>query len=423
MNRKAPKPQGECSQREKAMPSGNAWQSAKLGDVCDLLPSRSVSTEGDVEVDTVTTACLSEMGFRTEGVKKARMWKDDAEESRLHCGELLIARSNTPDLVGRVALFNGEMSDVVASDLTIRLRPRENLTAEFLTAYLSHLFLTGYWRARASGASGTMKKITRSHLASLAIPVPPPVEQRGIASRLRKQMAEVERARTAVQAQLDASQVLSTALLRAHFADPTAQRWPHRRLGDIAEVAGGMQKTPNRAPRLFHKQFLTVRNVQRGYLNLTNVERFEVTPAEFERLRLQRGDLLIVEGNGSADHIGRNALFNEDGEWIHQNHIIRVRLPKDQFVPEFVSSYLNSDAGRAQMTEKAKSTTGLYTLSTKKVAALEIPAPPLEMQRELAARVIEERPAVEQLRQSLELRLSAIEHLPGALLRQAFFPA
>lgn len=300
----------------------------------------------------------------------------------------------------------------------IPLLPAPETDREFLAWILRRQETVSFAMQGKTGSR--MPRADMDEVMKMELPFVLPTEQRRIAARLREQMAEAERARAAVQAQLDAAQKLPAALLRAIFTSPAAQRWPVVSVGDMAEVVGGMQKTPDRAPRQFHKQFLTVRNVQRGYLDLSNVERFEVTPKEFERLRLQRGDLLIVEGNGSVDHIGRNALFQEDGEWIHQNHIIRVRLPADEFAPEFVSAYLNSNAGRAQMLEKAKSTTGLYTLSTKKVASLTVPAPKLTEQRTIAARLESEQTAARSLCESLETRLAEIERLPAALLRAAF---
>ena len=49
--------------------------------------------------------------------------------------EVLIARSNTTELVGRVAMFTGEPSGTVASDLTIRIWAGEEIEPQFLTAY------------------------------------------------------------------------------------------------------------------------------------------------------------------------------------------------------------------------------------------------------------------------------------------------
>jgi restriction endonuclease S subunit len=61
--------------------------------------------------------------------------------------------------------------------------------------------LEGYWRDRSSGASSTMKKITRSQLNAVVIPLSPLDEQRQIAARLHEQLAEIDRAKAALEAQ------------------------------------------------------------------------------------------------------------------------------------------------------------------------------------------------------------------------------
>ena len=130
---------------------------------------------------------------------------------------------------------------------------------------------------------------------------------------------------------------------------------------------------------------------------------------------------VITRRGQKATLYGRTALFVGDGqEWIHQNHIIRVRLHREILLPEFVSRFLNSEQGKAQMIEKAMTTTGLHTLSTGKVASLEVPAPPLSDQCHLATHLQSQISAVERARQSLAAQLEAIERLPAALLRRAF---
>jgi type I restriction enzyme S subunit len=247
------------------------------------------------------------------------------------------------------------------------------------------------------------------------------LEQERIAAKLSEQAAAVERARVAAEAQRDAAEALPAVYLREAFNTPEASSWARERLGTIAEIVSGIQKSPDRAPAKFHRPYLTVRNVQRGYLDVSQVERFEVTPEELQRLRLLPGDILIVEGNGSLDHIGRNAMFVGDGEeWIHQNHIIRVRVTRTVATPEFVSAFLNSDQGRSQIVEKAKTTSGLYTLSTGKVASLDVLLPPLCEQKRVTARLIAQLNAAERVAQRVSEQLDAINTLPAALLRQAF---
>lgn len=201
--------------------SMDGWPVAVLEEVAELRPSRSIASDGEVEVVATTTACLSEAGFVISGVKAARMSAEDAAISMLAPGEVLVARSNTPELVGRAALFTGAPSDVVASDLTIRVWPRDRLDASFLAAFLSYLFVAGYWKERAGGASGSMKKITRTQLLAQRVPTPPLREQRQIAHRLGEQMASAVRARASVEAELEAIDALPASLLRQAFSGHT----------------------------------------------------------------------------------------------------------------------------------------------------------------------------------------------------------
>ena len=199
-------------------PEAQEWTTRRLGDVSKLLPSRSIATDGDAEVQAVTTACLSEGGFLSIGIKTARMWSKDVVECSLARGEVLIARSNTPELVGRVAMFPGEPTGAVASDLTIRIWPSNEISSDFLTAYLSFLYQTGHWKERAGGASGSMKKITREQIQGQQIPVPAAVAQQRITAALNGQMAAGQRARKAIEDELDAVDKLRAALLRRAFS-------------------------------------------------------------------------------------------------------------------------------------------------------------------------------------------------------------
>ena len=198
-------------------PEAGAWPRQTVGDALDFLPARSINLRGKAAVRAVTTACLLETGFTESGVKDALMMEGDVADAFIQPGEILIARSNTPALVGRAALFEGSTQRLVASDLTIRLRCRDGLEPGFAAACFSHLFVAGYWRERASGASDTMKKIGRAQLAATEISVPPLKTQRLIAARLREQFATIQRLQAALAAQLAALDQLPGAYLREAF--------------------------------------------------------------------------------------------------------------------------------------------------------------------------------------------------------------
>ncbi len=270
-------------------------------------------------------------------------------------------------------------------------------------------------------ARARMPKLNRQQLFAWKFLLPELSVQRRIVRILRQLMGAARTARVATEAQLAAAEALPAALLRQVFNGPEARHWPMNCLREVASVSGGIQKSPVRIPTRFHRPFLTVRNVQRGYLSLDHIERFELTEAELAGHELRAGDILIVEGNGSSQHIGRNALFHgEISECVHQNHLIRVRPDDSILDSEFASRYLNSDAGQRQMAQKAMTTTGLYTLSVSKIQQLRIPVPPIAVQRRVTASLTQKLAPVEVLRQAVRDRIDAINALPAALLRQAF---
>ena len=193
------------------------WPRKRLDVVCSLLPSKSITTTGDAAVLTVTTACLTEFGFSPDGLKPARMRLQDVAACSLSAGEILVARSNTPELVGRVALYQGTPSGVVASDLTIRVWPGSDMSGAFLAGFLSFLYLGEYWKERAGGASGSMKKITRTQICDLHVPTPGIAEQLKIESCLAEHIATAARTLQALQSQLDAINRLPAALLQRAF--------------------------------------------------------------------------------------------------------------------------------------------------------------------------------------------------------------
>ena len=127
----------------------------------------------------------------------------------------------------------------------------------------------------------------------------------------------------------------------------------------VSQVRGGIQKRPHRAPGANPVRYLTVAHVQRNKTLTDSPRYFEVSPEELERWRLLRGDVLIIEGNGSADQIGRTALFQGEIEnCVHQNHVIRIRPDQRRILPEFLNSFLNSPLAKTRFKVRAAQAAG-----------------------------------------------------------------
>lgn len=194
--------------------------------------------------------------------------------------------------------------------------------------------------------------------------------------------------------------------------------WIWLRVASVFEVAGGIQKTPHRTPRNNAFPYLGVGNVYRGRLDLTNVKEFELEPGELERRRLHAGDLLIIEGNGSFNEIGRCANWNGEIEnCVHQNHVIRCR-PSDARICDFVLLFLNSPNGMEIMQRLAITSSGLYSLSVGKIRQIEIPIPPLAEQRRIVAKVEQLMALVDALEQQLAASRATAANLLSALVAE-----
>lgn len=161
--------------------------------------------------------------------------------------------------------------------------------------------------------------------------------------------------------------------------------WEWASLDEVAEVRGGIQKQAKRRPVDNKFPFLRVANVLRGRLDLADVHEVELFDGELERYALQAGDLLVVEGNGSPDQIGRAAIW--DGgipNCVHQNHLIRVR-PSSAILSSYLQYIWNSPLVSQELRKIAASTSGLYTLSVSKLSGIRLPLPPLAEQHRIVA--------------------------------------
>jgi type I restriction enzyme, S subunit len=203
--------------------------------------------------------------------------------------------------------------------------------------------------------------------------------------------------------------------------------WTHATVDDVFRVAGGIQKQPKRAPIQNVYPYVGVSNVQRGRLDLTSLGHFELFAGELEKLRLETGDILIVEGNGSIGEVGRCARWNgEVKDCVHQNHIIRCR-PLRPGIERFAMLYLNSSKGIENMRMLAVTTAGLYNLSVGKIRRIALPLPPLLEQGRIVAKVQELMGICDALEDALLLgersRARALEALIGDFLRQLDGPS
>jgi type I restriction enzyme, S subunit len=85
-------------------------------------------------------------------------------------GDLLITRSNTPELLGHAAIYDGEPTPCIYSDLMMRLETNDLVDRKFVWYWLQTPLVREYINKNAKGTSPTMKKISQGIVASIPFP-------------------------------------------------------------------------------------------------------------------------------------------------------------------------------------------------------------------------------------------------------------
>ena len=271
---------------------------------------------------------------------------------------------------------------ITACDMAIN----QDLKALFVNdeCTLDRNYLARYLESKANyieseGKGATVKGITLDFLKSIKVPLPPLAEQKRIAAILDKADAIRQKRQQAIAL---ADQFLRSVFLDM-FGDPVTnpKGWEMQPISKVAEVQGGLQVTKKREGLPVTCPYLRVANVYRGHLELSEVKTMQVTDAELERVSLVKDDILVVEGHGNKEEIGRCAMWDGSIEnIIHQNHLIRVRVTKNRVLPQYLTDFINSEGGRTQLIGASNTTSGLNTISTRLVKETEVLIPDLQTQ-------------------------------------------
>jgi type I restriction enzyme S subunit len=293
-------------------------------------------------------------------------------------GEFLVAEIDAK--VGGFGLVPANLDGaIVSSHYFLFVIDESKLHPRFLDFFIR----TPAFRDQVEAQGSTNYAAIRpAEVLGYQIPLPPLAEQRRLVARIEELAAQINEARALRQQAAEEAEALVGAQASRAFRQQSQQC----RIEDIAEVRGGIQKSPHRAPGANPVRYLTVAHVQRNRILTGDPRYFEVTPEELNRWRLLAGDVLIIEGNGSGEQIGRTALFRaEIQDCVHQNHVIRIRPDQGRVQPEFLNAFLNSPAGQEAVQFQSRTTSGLRTLSVGRINAINVPVPSLPNQRRIVS--------------------------------------
>ncbi len=392
----------------------NGWPTMMLADACEVFTDGDWVESKDQSPDGIRLIQTGNVGagvFKSRD-KKAR-YISEATFKRLRCtevawGDCLISR--LPDPVGRSCLLPdiGERM-ITAVDCTIaRFNPNQ-LLPEFFNFYSQSL---GYLKAVDVETTGTTRKrISRSKLGQLQIPVPPLAEQRGIVGILDEAFEGIATAKANAEKNLQNARAVFESHLNAVFTQ-RGEGWVKKKLSEACAITSTLVD-----PR--KKEFLDLNHVGAGNIEpktgilvdlktareeclISGKFRFNESMVLYSKIRPYLMKVARPEFDGlcSADMYPLAPLPNQ----ITRDYLFHLLLSKS------FTDYAIQGSARA----------GMPKVNRKHLFEFTVWLPVVTKQKELASKLDELHQETQSLESIYQHKLAALEELKKSLLHQAF---
>lgn len=377
----------------RVLPRG--WRWVKLGEVCRF-DNGDAYKESDWSANGVQIIRIQNLNDHD---KPFNYWAGSLEDRvKVQDGDLLLAWSGTPGTSFGAHIWNRGLGVLNQHIFLVHTDP--SLDKAWAKEAINHV-LEDLIRA-AHGAVG-LAHVTKREVEALKIPLPPLPEQRRIAATLNEQMSAVDRARKAAEERLDAVNSLPSAFLRTVFPAPgqaLPKGWRQVKLGEVCETGRGRV--------ISYKYIETHPGPYPVYSSQTANEGIFgcIDTYDYE------GECLTWTTDGA--NAGR--VFYRNGKFNCTNvcGTVKPRVPEVVYLPflaialnELTPPYVNIASGNPKLMN------GVFE-------RIQVPLPPLSVQRLIALDLGSKVEMVKRARNASDNELAAINALPAALLRRAF---
>lgn len=417
------------------------WQSAALGDVCTITsgatPKTSTPEYWGGDIPWVTPNDMSKDRSQTllGGERSLTEAGYASCSARKFPPGSVIVSSRAP--VGYVAIAGREMCTNQGCKTAT---PPTYLDSRYLYWFLVNA--KSDLEARASGT--TFKEVSTRRFAETRLNWPDLAEQRRIVDILEEHLTSLDDAHGQLRSARQRlrglrDRTVRDALTGTQVRGPRQPAmlpgvgtndghlvalpagWVWARLGEVAEVVGGVTKDIKKQsdPALPEVPYLRVANVQRGRIDLTQVTKIRVSREKAAALTLRPGDILLNEG-GDRDKLGRGWVWEGQVEGcIHQNHVFRARLTDHGLDPYFVSWTTNSFGGR-WAERNGKQSVNLASISLSKIRLMPVIVPPQGVAKAVAAKLADDMASFDRLESEVLRAQTRGGQLRRSLLDAAF---
>lgn len=140
--------------------------------------------------------------------------EQEADIYALRYGDILLNEGQSPELVGRPAMFKNEISNACFQNTLLRFRAGAAVNADFALIVFRHYLHAGEFKKVAQWSTN-IAHLSKARFSILPFPVPPLVEQERIVAETRRRLEGSAAQRASVEASLARIPEMTSQLLGA----------------------------------------------------------------------------------------------------------------------------------------------------------------------------------------------------------------
>ena len=199
---------------------------------------------------------------------------------------------------------------------------------------------------------------------------------------------------------------------------PLPQSWSWSSAAEIGDVLLGRQRSPENHSGLNMRPYVRSANITWSGWDLSDVKEMNFDEADFATFQLRAGDVLLNEGSGSANEVGKPAVWRRQiANCCFQNTLLCFR--SDQVDPWYARAFFSFSA-RAGHLVKHTQGVNIFHIGKKGLEQLALPVAPPSEQRRIVAKIDRLSAHSKRAREELERVRTLVSRYREAVLNAAF---
>jgi type I restriction enzyme, S subunit len=203
------------------LPEGWGWSTVEQMSSLVEYGSSTKTSEDSSGVPVLRMGNIVEGEVRLDGLKYLPVHHDEFPKLLLKPGDLLFNRTNSPELVGKTAVFADSPKKCSFASYLIRVRLVDGAVPKFLAAYINSSYGRNWVKSVVTQQVG-QANVNGTKLQALSVPLPPEAEQHRIMAEVERRLSLLRETEAQVDTNLQRAERLRQSILARSFSGGVA---------------------------------------------------------------------------------------------------------------------------------------------------------------------------------------------------------